>query len=220
MVLVEQQCVSDNESRICAAVEPMFHSQVQSCTAASKESVVLSNEISNVSQFRSTEPAVWCTVCAQELMQVNAVKLHPNLAVMMCETCLNALEDRRTTMDNNKKSVSIQFIWCVVTCYCSLNHNLNLVLQVTMDAICYWCGSDEELNECSCCDLEWCSRCILRNIGDESLVEIDEDYCWTCFVCSPELLHGVKDELDFFMDVAAENGHDANCNHGILFKCR
>ncbi|KAK8963018.1 DNA repair and recombination protein RAD54 [Platanthera guangdongensis] len=64
-------------------------------------------------------------------------------------------------------------------------------MQVKSDAsseFCAWCGTCDDLVNCSNCKMLFCATCISRNFSDDHLSKA-KDTGWHCYCCLPFLLH-------------------------------
>jgi len=68
---------------------------------------------------------------------------------------------------------------------------------------CRWCGDGGVLVHCDGCVCSFCDACIGRNLGGEESVRIAGLDTWTCFLCAPAALDGVRDK---YRSLLAEGG--------------
>ncbi|XP_075084298.1 protein CHROMATIN REMODELING 20 isoform X1 [Nicotiana tabacum] len=67
------------------------------------------------------------------------------------------------------------------------------------ECYCRWCGRCSDLLSCKSCKRLFCSVCIRRNLGEETLLGIKTSG-WQCCCCSPSILHPLISELEKIME--------------------
>ncbi|KAM3290099.1 protein CHROMATIN REMODELING 20 [Capsicum chacoense] len=67
------------------------------------------------------------------------------------------------------------------------------------ECYCRWCGRCSDLLSCKSCKRLFCSVCVRRNLGEETLLGIKTSG-WRCCCCSPSILHPLVSELEKIME--------------------
>lgn len=93
-----------------------------------------------------------------DVLKAPQVHRHPLLQVAVCGSCKAVIEGKMQV----KSDVSSEF--------------------------CAWCGTCDDLVNCSNCKMLFCATCISRNFSDDHLSNA-KSTGWRCYCCSPFLLH-------------------------------
>ncbi|QHO34705.1 protein CHROMATIN REMODELING 20 isoform X1 [Arachis duranensis] len=114
-----------------------------------------------------------CTICHQVALEVHS---HPLLKVIICGDCNCLMEEKICRKDLSLDSPS--------------SH-------------CAWCGGSSGLINCKSCTMLFCTNCIKKNLGAESLTKAQATG-WDCCFCQPNSLQRLTLLLEKAMGSTAE----------------
>ncbi|KAL1339819.1 hypothetical protein AAHE18_U068600 [Arachis hypogaea] len=114
-----------------------------------------------------------CTICHQVALEVHS---HPLLKVIICGDCNCLMEEKICRKDLSLDSPS--------------SH-------------CAWCGGSSGLINCKSCTMLFCTNCIKKNLGAESLTKAQATG-WDCCFCQPNILQRLTLLLEKAMGSTAE----------------
>ena len=126
-----------------------------------------------------------CTACGGTLDFTNDdLRLHPILAVLICEECLENYEAAK------EAGFRLAPEELEVT-----NHNGDdeEIANDESHDLCTWCGDEGVLLCCDNCPAVFCEDCVTRNCGFNKCEKMKDADMWKCFLCEPKLIkHVIK----------------------------
>jgi hypothetical protein len=105
---------------------------------------------------------VHCTSCGDILKRKNQIHVHPQLQVIFCNKCRHVYNEGSFDVDDG------------------------------VEMYCRWCGDGGQIMGCDHCPKVFCTNCIHRNFGAQTVTDVSNAEDWSCYLCDPSPLEPLQ----------------------------